>query len=730
MAPERIQLSADRLTLDWLLPALEQLDRLLEHAVSVAQVAYGANALTDPHRGLYINQDELERLLSCKSGNPLFHSEGRDNENLLLNTLSNNSRLAWLQKAFGLSSFELNLIVIALAPEFDLRYERFYAYLQDDVTRKRPTIDLALNLLCSEVAAKLERRTHFLPSAPLIDQGILHLIPDPHQVQSSFLSHYLKLDEQITSFLLGLPGLDSRLTICCELIEPVLPLDSLDLPTEIRQGLRALVLQAQETQQPLRLYFQGLPTLGQRTTAAALATEVGRPLLALNLIQALDAKIDFEQLLQILWREAMFQKGILYIESLDILRTQEAAIAYQQLLAALAKRKGITILAGVKPWGIDIGDSMDVIIVPFTMPNFAQRQACWQTCLKAEGIVLNANDLNALTDRFRLSSHQITNAVVMAKNQALWRTAQSTESRSILLTAKVQPTVLDLFAAARAQSGQALSILAPKIKPKFNWNDIVLPPDQLTQLKEICNQTKYRHLVYGEWGFEGKLSLGKGLNVLFSGPPGTGKTMAAEIIAHELQLDLHKIDLSQIVSKYIGETEKNLERIFTAAENANTILLFDEADSLFGKRSEVKDARDRYANLEISYLLQKMEEYEGIAILTSNLRQNLDEAFIRRIRFILEFPFPDEKYRLKIWQGIWPQEISLAADVDLKLLAQKFKLVGGSIRNIALVAAFLAAAENQRVDMKHLLHSTKREFQKMGRLIDEEEFSSIVKTDE
>ncbi|MEC4818150.1 MAG: ATP-binding protein [Scytonema sp. PMC 1069.18] len=249
-----------------------------------------------------------------------------------------------------------------------------------------------------------------------------------------------------------------------------------------------------------------------------------------------------------------------------------------------------------------------------------------------------------------------------------------------------------------------------------------MPTNQLKQLREICNQVKYHHIVCNQWGFDQTLSLGKGINVLFSGSPGTGKTMAAEVIANELQLDMYKIDLSQIVSKYIGETEKNLDRVFTAAENANAILLFDEADALFGKRSEVKDAHDRYANLEVAYLLQKMEEYEGVTILTTNLRQNLDEAFTRRIRFIIEFPFPEADYRLQIWQRIFPKQTPLREDVDLKLIAQKFQLAGGSIRNIAVAAAFLAAEEGDCVGMKHLLQATKREFQKMGRLINDEDF--------
>ena len=221
--------------------------------------------------------------------------------------------------------------------------------------------------------------------------------------------------------------------------------------------------------------------------------------------------------------------------------------------------------------------------------------------------------------------------------------------------------------------------------------------------------------MFGVWGFDRKLSGGKGLSALFAGPPGTGKSMAAEVIAGELRLDLYKIDLAHIVSKYIGETEKNLDRVFRAAENATVVLFFDEADALFGKRSEVKDSHDRYANIEIAYLLQKMEEYEGLAILATNLRQNLDEAFVRRLQFVVEFPFPDEAYRRRIWQVSFPSETPIDADVDLALLAREVKLAGGNIRNIALAGAFRAAAAGAPVGMDHLLHAARREYQKLGR---------------
>jgi SpoVK/Ycf46/Vps4 family AAA+-type ATPase len=288
------------------------------------------------------------------------------------------------------------------------------------------------------------------------------------------------------------------------------------------------------------------------------------------------------------------------------------------------------------------------------------------------------------------------------------------------------PTLSDLFAAARSQCGHDFATLAKKIEPVYRWKDIVLPDDTLAQLREVCQRVAHRHRVLDEWGFDRKLSAGKGINALFAGPSGTGKTMAAEVIANELGLDLYRIDLSQVVSKYIGETEKNLDRIFTAAENANAIPFFDEADALFGKRSEVRDSHDRYANIEISYLLQKMEQYEGLAILATNLRQNLDESIVRRLAFTVQFPFPDETHRRRIWAGIWPTEAPLSDEIDLDFLARQFKLSGGNIKNIALAAAFLAAEDGGEITMAHLIRATRREYQKLGKPLTEVELGPFA----
>jgi SpoVK/Ycf46/Vps4 family AAA+-type ATPase len=355
------------------------------------------------------------------------------------------------------------------------------------------------------------------------------------------------------------------------------------------------------------------------------------------------------------------------------------------------------------------------VTVRFSVPPTAGRRSRWAAALASAGIRIPEEDLDAVADRFRLTPEQIDDAARAVPHEAL-------------RAGGAGPTTDDVFAAARAQSRAGLGGLGRRIRPHYRWEDIVLPEDRRRQLEEIVNHVRYRARVYGEWGFDRKLALGKGLNVLFAGPSGTGKTMAADIVAGELGLDLYKIDLSTTVSKYIGETEKNLSRVFTAAERANAILFFDEADALFGKRSEVRDAHDRYANIEIGYLLQRMEEYDGVAILATNLRRNMDDAFVRRMHATVEFPLPDAEDRLRIWDSIWPASTPRDPDLDLGAFARRFELSGGHIRNIALAAAFLAAADGQVVSTEHLLHATRREYQKMGKVLSEGELDSPVAT--
>ncbi|MGK7915634.1 MAG: ATP-binding protein [Prochloraceae cyanobacterium] len=688
--------------LNGLQPLLERLDGLIKQAMSALQTDQKAEA-------------EL--------GESWFQKTGTPSEQTSIQIRSD-SLLAWLQKSFALSTFDLDILAIALAPELDRHYERVYAYLQDDMSNKRPTVDLVLNLLCSSVPEKLSRRQHFTTNAPLIFHRLLHLCSEPHQQQPTLLSYHLILDPQIIRLLLHQPGLDPRLASGCQLLKPSIFSAPLYLKEDIQKKLQALVREDWQKQQPLVLYFQGTNHNGKRRTAQILAQTLSVTLLFANLARLIEDKVNFEKKLQLLWREAWFFNHFLYLENFDILYLQEHQISFSTFLAELEKNRSITILAGVQNWIPTATGAKGLITVSFTIPESSQRRECWQINLQTAQISIEDQELDILSDRFRLTPDQIADAVATAYNTARWQSTQtafsldaSIQNNSHFKTAKPQLSFVNLCSAARAQSGHDLATLARKIEPKYTWDDIVLHPNQQTQLRAICKEAEYRDLVHQKWGFADKLSLGKGLNVLFSGSPGTGKTMAAEVIAHHLQLDLYKIDLSQIVSKYIGETEKNLNRIFTAATNSNAILLFDEADALFGKRSEVQDARDRYANIEVAYLLQKMEEYQGITILTTNLRSNIDEAFERRLRFIIEFPRPDAKNRLLIWQGIFPKNAPCEPSLDLEFLAQNFEITGANIRNIALTAAFLAADDGGLIEMVHLIRAMRREYQKMGRIL-------------
>jgi Winged helix domain, variant/ATPase family associated with various cellular activities (AAA) len=682
-----------------LLPALQRLDALLARAVTAAEAAYGTTVGADPYRGLYIGPDDVARLLARPPGAPLL-ADGADTDG---EPVPADSPLALLQRRFVLSAFEIDVVLIALAPEIDLRYERLYAYLQDDVTRRRPGVELVLNLLCPTPEAKLAARGAFAPGAPLVREGIVAVVPEGTQVPGPLLANGLQVDDGVVAFLLGEVSLERRLAPSARLLLPAVDDAAEVADAELLRALARVAGEARAGGRAVRFHLRGARGAGAPRVAERLAAAIGAPLLVAELAPPADAGADLEPTVERLVRAARLHAAVLYVGDADGL-TDERNPRARAALARLSHAPTVTIFAGEKPWP-PFGPG--VIDVPLALVDFAAARARWRLRLEAAGAGAEDADLDVLAGRFRLGPEQIDRAVATACGQARLRAAGGA-----LDTA---PTADELFAAARAQSARDLGPMARRIEPRHGWDAIVLPPDALAQLQEIRGQATHRHVVYGAWGFDRKLSLGKGLNVLFSGPPGTGKTLAAEILARELRLDLFKIDLSQIVSKYIGETEKNLNRVFEEARATSAILFFDEADALFGRRSEVRDAHDRYANIEIAYLLQKMEEYEGISILATNLKQNLDEAFARRLAFVVELPFPDATSRRRIWEAIWPRETPRAADLDLDFVARQFKLSGGSIKNVALAAAFLAAEEGSPVRDDHVLRAVRRELEKTGR---------------
>jgi SpoVK/Ycf46/Vps4 family AAA+-type ATPase len=742
-------------SLQHILAELERVDLLIRVQVWRARQLQEA----DEFQGLYISEDEVDALMAQPAGLPSWATlpasislaqvetaleaiaaaiDRRKAESARLGTSLRLEKLAGL---FELSPFEIDVLLICLAPEIDLRYERLYAYLQDDVTKKRPSVDLVLNLLCpfhrqaqaTAFEAKLAAREHFAPNAPLFKHHLLGMFDDPSHHQPPLLSKYLKIDERMVTYLLDSDELDARLLPYARHSLPQTRLENLLLPADAKRRLALLTRDPQTRARGLIFHFQGPYGVGKQTAAEALCRELGSGLLAVDGERLLNAEdVPFETAVRLVVREARLHGAALYWDGFDALLAEERdgvrvdrRAERDTLLRELGARAGLTFLAGETTWEPrDALHERPFVRVEFPRPNYAERVQLWALSLDGAGppragqAAVQDVDINAVANKFRFSGGQIRDAATTARNLARWRDPENG-----------QVTSADLYAACRLQSNRKLATLAQKITPHYTWDDIVMPTDRLEQLREICNYVKYRSLVYGEWGFERKLSLGKGLNTLFAGPSGTGKTMAAEIMANELGLDLYKIDLSTVVSKYIGETEKNLARIFDEAETSNAILFFDEADALFGKRSEVRDSHDRYANVEISYLLQKMEEYEGVTILTTNLRKNMDDAFVRRMHFTVDFPFPSEKYRRRIWDKIWPEDTPRASELDLDYMARRFEVAGGNIRNIALAAAFLAADGSgaRVVDMGHLVRATQREYQKMGKVVAEGEFGEYAR---
>jgi hypothetical protein len=707
---DQSQSSAAGALLASLLPALHRLDGLLESALREFQASAGGQSASS-FQGLFVSYEQVAGLLSREPGQAQFCLVQHPEDAVISNP--DGSPLTWLIESFGLSGFDADVTLLALAPEIDLRYEKIYSYLQDDVTRKRPTVDLALNLLCSSAEDKMKYRANFSSDAPLIRNRLVQLVHDSNQNEPSSLAYFLRIDDQVRRLLLGQKGLDERLASFCRMIQPAITWSDLCLNADIKQALPRVAVEAAAARRPLRLFFQGCAKPEMQEAAEGIAE-----LLGVNLLSVGIDRIQENQNLDLLWslvvREAQLNRSVLFVSDLDDIHGSNAAARKRDLLHAVAEHQGITILSGRSSTEAQSIAPFGMIPVDFQIPEYHERCDRWEHELSKLGSPLGLRELEMVAGRFRLTPLKISRAVTTAQLCADWRRAKSC-AQGDCPDSPPSLSLADLCAAARSQCGTELASLAPKIEPHNGWSDLILPPDLKAQLCEICSQAESRSIVYEKWGFDRKLSLGKGLNVLFTGPPGTGKTMAAEVIAHELGLDLYRIDLSQVVSKYIGETEKNLDRIFTAAEDSNAILFFDEADALFGKRSEVRDAHDRYANIEISYLLQKMEEYQGISFLATNLRQNIDEAFVRRLQAIVEFPFPDEEYRRLIWQSVFPSEAPLGEDVQFDLLAREVRLAGGNIKNMALAASFFAAADEGVIHLSHLVHAAYREHQKLSR---------------
>jgi hypothetical protein len=720
---------------------LQGIDLRLERAVRLWQQA--GQDPNDAFRGLYVSDEQASALLTrpLASGwghatklSPEIAAALDDQAERLAEELAKVEAIAaeqhqrlpliHLQQAFGLGPFEIDALLIAIAPAIDLRYERLYGYLQDDVTKKRPTVNLALDLLAEPGVARLKLLPAFEAAAPLIRHHLVALRPPDKAAQPPLLAHTLHVDESLLHWLLGGYRPHSTLLQHLSVHQPPAEIPDAFIGADLADALAPLTLP--DGAEPPIARFHGPDTDRQRAAAAAVARALNRMLMIVDLERATaDGQLRSTQAVELALRDARLLDALPMLTGWDAVLVDDTTPP--DLILTLTRFPGPLIVAGTRSWiPRATPRTRRIVEVAFPIPNYAQRCKLWAHYAAGDGDRIAPKVLDTLAGQFALTSGQIRDAVAtardaMAGEKTKERIGESANGGGDERAEKREGREAEeaLFAAARAHSNPRLATLADKITPRYGWEDIILPDDQLALLHEIIDTVQGRPQVLDAWGLGIKLASSRGVTVLFSGPPGTGKTMAAQIIAGELGLDLYRIDLSTVVSKYIGETEKNIERIFREAEQSNAILFFDEADALFGKRSEVRDSHDRYANIEVSYLLQRMEAYDGVTILATNLRGNLDEAFTRRLQFAVAFPFPEADDRLRIWETLAPSAIPWANDIDFELLAERFKLAGGNIRNVLVSAAYLAAADGGVLTMGHLLHGTRRELQKMGRLVNE-----------
>jgi AAA+ superfamily predicted ATPase len=710
-------------SLEHILAEMKRLDLMLRRAVVLARSSRSGD-VPDEFRGLVISEKNVDQMLDSvdflgdiwkmdDAGRRAVESidqelESRQGKIRARMEASDEAEqkltLPHLAGSCGLSPAEVDVLLIALAPELEPRYETLYAYLQNDVTRKRPTVDLSLNLICRTEQEKVQARDIFSPDCPLLHFGIVELHEESYDRSPTLLRRFVKMSDSVTRFLLERqPALGAN----AQIKVPEIALEELETSEQTRQELQNLASALQrggDETTVIQLWGDGEAPL--KEAAEALAQKLGRTMLyaELSRLEPDAAKLGA------LARDAALWDNLLVVDrgdnDLPEAEREKRARAERELWERIAESEvPVIVLSAEEQFG-SVPTSARLWRVKVDPPDYATRREAWQKSLAG---VVSDLDADRLADLFPFSGKGIR------------QTASLTATRSALRNPdEPKPQMSDVLAAARDLTTPNLQRFALMIEPRYGWDDLVLPEDRKRQLHAIASRLRFRSIVHRDWDLGKKLARGRGLSVLFSGPTGAGKTMAADVLANELSLHLFQIDLSTVVSKYIGETERNLSAIFHEAELSQSLLFFDEADALFGKRTEVKDAHDRYANIEVNYLLQRIEQYEGLVVLATNFQKNLDEAFLRRLHHVLEFPFPDEAAREKIWRLHLAGKAPKADDLDYGFLASQFQLSGGSIRNVVVEAAFLAAEENGAqgpITIDHIIEALRHEYQKQGKLV-------------
>ncbi len=631
-----------------------------------------------------------------------------------------------LVESFKLDTVDLIILLITLAIEVDSRYETIYAYLNNDISKKYPTRNLILRLLSRAGLSPLAARRSLGVGYPLIARRIVHLVNDEFGVSSlkqtsmpqSWLSNGLRLNPVVAHGLLGAHDSGAQLAFpCFEMSTDFVSVgvhsvcdrgSDVGITPHISESIKRFA-QLEGVDRPL-LVLEGCYGSAFAFAASSLARHLNVPLLS--------CALEYESLTSAILHQAVYG-SVIYIDTTvydsglrgNVTAANDSSQGRSvsasdshvdaKLLHLLRSVAGPVVITTEDSRRLRWLSDFRTSTLKFVAPPAAERQEIWRRSLNGSGERIGLNGISRLADRFVLTEGQIQHAVRRLKDDNLVFDKEIDESLA--------------FESARNETRLALGSLARKVDTPYTYEDLILPHITKQQISEISSAINLKNTVYSEWNFGKRFHQGQGIKALFSGASGTGKTMAASVIAKEVGLDLYAVDLSGIVSKYIGETEKNLDRVFAAAENSNAVLFFDECDALLGKRSEVKDAHDRYANIEVAYLLQKMELHAGAVILATNFSKNMDQAFARRIQFVVEFPVPTAAYRERLWRGMFPKGAPLSEDVDFVFLSEQFAIAGGDIRNVTLDAAFLAANEGDQICMSHLIRSMARQLVKQGR---------------
>lgn len=630
-----------------------------------------------------------------------------------------------LAATFSLEPDEIEILLLALAPALDGTFNVLYGRLKGLTYRHHLDVDVALNVLASDLTHRLELRGLFGAKGRLLTHNLLRIGRGSTELGDDFLNLEIRLPDRLVSHLLGTSDADATLSAFSRLIEPTETLDQVILPAVDKERIVSLVsghatylealkdwglAKAIPYGRAVTLLFSGPSGTGKTLTARAVAHHLGQRLLLVDTGRLLNQGAAFESNIDNMLREARLQQAVLFFDECDGLfnAANRSRGTLSILLEALERFEGVVVLATNIPHVLDAAlDRRILYRVEFQLPSPTMRQAIWSVHLPPEMPLSDDVDVAFLGRRFEFAGGYIKNSVLLAAGRAAQRMNAGGEPRV---------THADLVEAAYAQLRSRLSRFADRETATLRLADLVVTDDVFEQVNEVIDSVAAQQVVFQEWGFDRKFNKGRGLSALFDGEPGTGKTLAAEIIAAELGMALFRVNVANVVSKYIGETEKNLTRVFAEARSAQSVLLFDEADSLFSKRVEVKGSNDRFANMEVNVLLQLIERYDGLVILTTNLKQSLDTAFERRLSFKVNFPFPEASTRSAIWQQLIPETAPVAGDLDFDMLGKHFELSGGSIKNAVLRAAYGAASSGQAMAMSHFENAAKRECQAAGKL--------------